>query len=482
MEVPLGDTYYFSFTTRAFSTGIPTTLSGTPALSVKEEANDTIITSGVTVDVDTGATPVTGLNEAAVVATSGNGYEVGKYYSVYISTGTVDSVSAVGEVVGHFRVMPAEDAGAGIKDVNTVTIEDTDATNQINAACDASIVTYHLDHLLAATYDPASKPGAADALLNEMVENDGGVSRFTANALENGPGGTPSQPLLQSTTIASYSSNTSFTLTAGSADNDAYNNQMIVITDQTTGTQKAIGLISDYVGGTKTVTLDADPLPAFTFANGDTVEIWAVTGSQNALEVDVNGRVDVGSVAGTAQTAGNLASLITTADAAIDNVQSTLDNGTTGLGALSTDIATAQADLDIITGPNGVNIDSTVQASLIDNILDETLTSHVTADSLAVAIKDTLADTNELQTDNIPGTLTTIDGKIDTIDTEVGLIQADLDNGTDGLGAIKTETAAIKTKTDNMVFTKANELDVNTKSINSATVTGDGNATPWDGA
>jgi len=59
---------------------------------------------------------------------------------------------------------------------------------EVNAEVDAAIETYHLDHLLAATYDPASKPGAADALLNEIVESDGGVSRFTTNALENARG------------------------------------------------------------------------------------------------------------------------------------------------------------------------------------------------------------------------------------------------------------------------------------------------------
>ena len=48
MEVPQGDTYYFTFTTRAFATGIPTTLAGSPVISVKEEVNDTVITSGVT--------------------------------------------------------------------------------------------------------------------------------------------------------------------------------------------------------------------------------------------------------------------------------------------------------------------------------------------------------------------------------------------------------------------------------------------------
>ena len=63
------------------------------------------------------------------------------------------------------------------------------STAQVNTEVDNAIETYHLDHLFAADYDPASKPGVATALLNELVENDGGVSRFTANALEQGPSG-----------------------------------------------------------------------------------------------------------------------------------------------------------------------------------------------------------------------------------------------------------------------------------------------------
>ncbi len=39
----------------------------------------------------------------------------------------------------------------------------------------------------------------------------------------------------------------------------------------------------------------------------------------------------------------------------------------------------------------------------------------------------------------------------------------------------------VKTVTDKFVFTNANEVDANTKSINDAEVIGDGNATPWDG-
>jgi len=50
-----------------------------------------------------------------------------------------------------------------------------------------ALTNIHLDHLLATDYDPSNKPGAATALLNVMVENDGGVPRYTANALENAP-------------------------------------------------------------------------------------------------------------------------------------------------------------------------------------------------------------------------------------------------------------------------------------------------------
>jgi hypothetical protein len=61
---------------------------------------------------------------------------------------------------------------------------------QVNAEVDTALADIHLDHLFQTTYDPASKPGAADALLNELIENDGGVARFTANALEQAPSGT----------------------------------------------------------------------------------------------------------------------------------------------------------------------------------------------------------------------------------------------------------------------------------------------------
>lgn len=89
--------------------------------------------------------------------------------------------------------------------------------------------------------------------------------------------------LMISTTIATLASQTSFTLTAGSADNDAYNRQLVVVTDAATSTQKARGIVSDYVGSTKTVTLTS--ALAFTIAAGDSISIIAIGSDVSSTQV-----------------------------------------------------------------------------------------------------------------------------------------------------------------------------------------------------
>ncbi|GMQ92503.1 MAG: hypothetical protein BMS9Abin11_1835 [Gammaproteobacteria bacterium] len=102
MDYTVGDTIYLKFTTRQFSDGVPTTLSGTPVLSAYEDASITQITAGVSVTVDLDG--VAGLNLATVIATSGNGFESGKHYGIVITTGTVGGTSVVGEVIGQFTL------------------------------------------------------------------------------------------------------------------------------------------------------------------------------------------------------------------------------------------------------------------------------------------------------------------------------------------------------------------------------------------
>ncbi len=134
----------------------------------------------------------------------------------------------------------------------------------------------------------------------------GGIDNFEvlASGECTGGGSATDRLLLADTTIATLASQTSFTLNAGSADDNAYNNATIVIEDASTSAQKAIGLISNYTGGSKTVTLLYDPA-IFTIATTDKVYILA----ENALKAtlanrqlnvaadgDIGGNVD-GSVA-----------------------------------------------------------------------------------------------------------------------------------------------------------------------------------------
>ncbi len=72
---------------------------------------------------------------------------------------------------------------------NTV-VPDAAGTAATPADIAQALVDIHLDHLFAVDYDPAAKPGVSTALLNELIEDDLGVSRYTANALENAPSGT----------------------------------------------------------------------------------------------------------------------------------------------------------------------------------------------------------------------------------------------------------------------------------------------------
>jgi hypothetical protein len=101
-DITLGETIFLAFTTRAFATGIPTTLAGTPVVSAYVDAGLTQITAGITLGVDHDG--VTGLNMLTVVATSGNGFANATDVAMVITVGTVGGVSVVGEVVGEFTI------------------------------------------------------------------------------------------------------------------------------------------------------------------------------------------------------------------------------------------------------------------------------------------------------------------------------------------------------------------------------------------
>lgn len=148
-DYTVADTIYKRFTTRAFATGIPTVLAGTPVVSAYEDDSTIQITAGITLGVDHDS--VAGLNLLTIVATGANGYEAGKSYDMVITTGTVGGVSAVGEVVWHFTLSAeaaavdlanGTDGLGAIKTDTAAILVDTSTTLQAELdAIQAAVIT-----------------------------------------------------------------------------------------------------------------------------------------------------------------------------------------------------------------------------------------------------------------------------------------------------------------------------------------------------
>lgn len=87
--------------------------------------------------------------------------------------------------------------------------------------------------------------------------------------------------LLLSTTVEVAASQTSLVLDEGPTEDDVFNGSLVIITDASEPAVKAVALVKDYEGDTKTITLLTDP-EIFTIAAEDSVDIIAA-GSPAAL-------------------------------------------------------------------------------------------------------------------------------------------------------------------------------------------------------
>ena len=231
------------------------------------------------------------------------------------------------------------------------------------------------------------------------------------------------------TSIEGLTDQNTFTLTSGeaSADDDAYNDCIIIVTDQVTQIQKAVGYISDYTGSTRSVQLYADPLQTgFTMAVADSVEIFATSAFSNvhtvnrtaqtagdlaaavitnaqgadvatdvAAMIDGNNRVDVGSWLGTAVTLGNSAPDVNIASS--DNI----DFGATMKASINTEVDTALVTTtyaEPAQGAPGATISLEEKISFIYQFLRNRVTSTATLisvfadDGTTVTSKSTVSD------------------------------------------------------------------------------------------
>ena len=283
--------------------------------------------------------------------------------------------------------------GAGLTAVPWNSSWDAELQSEVADA----LVAIGLDHLISAADGDDPVDGSIMAHLVSATEDWSTFVPSTESlqalrdrgdaAWATGAGGSP-PTTLQNTTIAAYTSQTSFTLTAGSADNDAYNGAICIITDQSTATQKAVGLVIDYIGSSKTITLAVDPLAGFTFANGDTIDIIASTKSVPGALPDAAGGLSIS------------------------------DAGGQDIDAAITSIAAIEADTNELQG------DDTPAAIAA---LPTAAENRAEMDSNSTQLAAIVADTGELQTDLANGGR--LDLLIDLILADTGELQTDWANG-----------------------------------------------------
>ncbi len=153
-----------------------------------------------------------------------------------------------------------------------------------------------------------------------------------------------------------------------------------------------------------------------------------------------------------------------TADEVVDELYSRvttdpLDVNVVGwLGTAVDPLEDASEIADVLLSTNNADYDDT--GTVGGNIAAGSVGGGLDAAGIRAAVGLSAAD--------LGARLTVIDARIDTE------IPAILNGVTAINAAVDTEVAAIKVKTDQMVFTKAGELDVNIQSMNNVTITGNG--------
>lgn len=113
--------------------------------------------------------------------------------AILVDTGTtidsgVTAIQAVTDLLPDAGAL--SDLALILADTGTTLPAEHAAFNDVSTAnLDTALSDIHLDHLLAVDYDPASPPGTSTAWINELTESNAGVSRYTAAALNQAPGG-----------------------------------------------------------------------------------------------------------------------------------------------------------------------------------------------------------------------------------------------------------------------------------------------------
>jgi hypothetical protein len=383
-DIRLGESIDVKFCT-VNTSGVPTTLAGTPVVAAYPGNSTTEITAGITLTVDFDAR--TGLNNVRVVATGGNGYATATNYALVITTGTVGGTSVVGYVIGTFSIenrsalMPTTAArtldvsAGGEGGVDWANVGTPGSTVSLSATTVGTATTVTTVNGLAANAITAASiaTGAvdADALASDAVTEIRSVASGTAD---------------------SGTTTTMVDAARTEADTDYWKGCWILFTSGTIAGQAR--LITGFNAATDTITF----APATTQAVGtQTYEILPAGGVDLRLWLGsapnslVIGRVDAS--VGVAQAGAISAS---------------------SFAANAVDAAALAAD---------------AVAEIAGGVWNEDATAHQTIGTFGQAIGDPVADTNTIYKAVVTDAAgATVGVDVVAVKTETASIQADTDN------------------------------------------------------
>jgi len=444
-DFKLEDNVFILFTTRAFATGIPGTLSAA-TVAVYEDVTATPIQTSIAVTETLNS--IAGLNAVTIAAQAASGYNAGGHYHVVIEAGTVDSVSVVGEVVGNFSIQAAPVNWAKVTapttavDLSATDIQLVDTatalTNVINASSIVASISGNVDGDVTGTVSDVADLSNLPTIPTNWITAAG----INASALD-GKGNWNIGKTGYALTTADWNvGKTGYTLEATTG----LGNQTANITGS---------IASNLELGPTEVKAQADA--ALTDIHLD--HLLAV----DAADVVVNASVIAHMVSATEDWSTFVPST--------DSQQAVRDRG---------DAAWVTAT-GFATNTKQDTMETTLNAAATTTELNKVPKSDGTTTWNATALASINAEADTALTDYDGPTDTEMVAAFTEIKGATWAASDSLESIRNEIVVIDGNVDAIKVPTDKLVFTVANQLDANIQYINDAVVTGDGTTgTEWD--
>jgi hypothetical protein len=176
------------------------------------------------------------------------------------------------------------------------------------------------------------------------------------------------------TSIATLASQTSFTLTAGPAEDDALNGMWAIVHDKASAVQWTWVQILDYTGSTKTVTLAAVPPATYTIDDIDNFSVMGlaplqptVTGTRLDVTAAGNAGIDWGNIENPT-TAQNLSATNIDVDQVVASVTGAVGSVTGAVGSVTGNVGgNVVGSVGSVTGNVGGNVTGSV-GSVVGNV------------------------------------------------------------------------------------------------------------------